>query len=80
MTWLGFFTGLWTLILGGVAIFVVVDARNAYDGDEETPTLSGYIKAWRRQEPYRTPLLGACVCSLVLVPLYLFAHLVLEAI
>jgi hypothetical protein len=80
MTWLEFFLILWALILSGVSVFVVVDARNAYDGDPATATLSGYIKQWRRRRPYRTPLLGGCVCSLVLVPVYLFLHLVLERI
>jgi len=80
MHWLSFFVLLWIGILSGVAVFVAVDARNAFDDDPTTRTLSGYIKAWRRARAYRTALLGACVCSLVLVPVYLFLHLVLEMI
>ena len=76
--WLTFFVGLWALILAGVALFVVVDARNAFDGDPSTATLSGYIKAWRRRSAKRAYLLGAVIVSLVAIPVYLFAHLVLE--
>ena len=49
-------------------------------GDPETATLSGYIKAWRRKKPGRSWLLGAVIVGLVLIPIYLFAHLVLEVI
>ena len=80
MMWLLFFGILWVAIAILVTAFVGVDARNAYDGDPRTATLSGYIKQWRRRRPYRTPLLGACVLLLLLVPVYLFVHLVLEAI
>jgi hypothetical protein len=78
--WLTFFLGLWALILLGVAVFIVVDACNAFDENDATPTFSGYIKAWKCRRPYRTPLLGAICASLVLVPVYLFLHLVLELI
>jgi hypothetical protein len=80
MTWLGFFAIVWAVILAAVIIFVVVDARNAYDRDETTATLSGYIKIWRRRHARRSYLLGAACAGLVLVPVWLFFHLVLEAV
>ena len=76
--WLLFFALLWFAIALLVTVFVGVDARNAYDRDPATRTLSGYIKQWRRRRRYRTPLLAGCVGVLVLVPAYLFAHLVME--
>jgi hypothetical protein len=78
--WLTFFLSLWFLILAGVAVFIVVDAHNAFDGDPTTATLSGYIKAWRRKRAYRSYLLGTVIAGLVLIPIYLFAHLVLEVV
>jgi len=80
LMWILFFALLWFFIAILVTVFVGVDARNAYDGDPETATLSGYIKQWRRRKPYRTPLLGGCILALVLIPVYLFIHLVLEAV
>jgi hypothetical protein len=80
MNWLAWFLVVWSAILAGVALFVIVDARNAFDADETTMTLSGYIKRWRRLRRYRTWLLGSWICLLVLVPVYLFAHLVLEVL
>jgi hypothetical protein len=80
MSWIVFFGLLWLAIALLVTLFVGVDARNAYDRDESTMTLSGYIKRWRRRRPYRTPLLAAAVLMLVLIPVYLFLHLVLERI
>ena len=80
MNWLLFFALLWAIIAGFVALFVVVDARNAFDGDPETRTLSGYIKRWRRKSPVRAGVLGTVIVGLVLVPAYLFCHLVLEVI
>lgn len=80
MSWLLFFVLLWAVILGLVVVFVVVDARNAYDGDERTATLSGYIKRWRRKKRGRAVALSAVIAFLALIPVYLFIHLVLEAI
>jgi len=80
VTWLQFFAALWALIFAGVVVFVVVDARNAYDADETTATLSGYIKAWRRRHARRSYLLGIGCAGLLLIPIYLFFHLVLEAV
>jgi hypothetical protein len=78
VNWLAFFGLLWAGILAGVAVFVVVDARNAYDGDPATATLSGYIKRWRRLRKARSWLLTIVCLLLVLVPVYLYCHLVQE--
>ena len=80
MNWLAWFGLVWATILAGVAVFVYVDARNAFDGDPATATLSGYIKAWRRKRPYRSFVLGSFIVGTALVPVYLFAHLVLELV
>ena len=78
MSWLAWFGLLWLTILAGVTLFVAVDARNAFDGDPGTATLSGYIKAWRRKRRSRAWLLGGVIVLLALIPVYLFCHLVLE--
>ena len=78
--WLLFFGLLWAGIALLLTVFITVDARNAFDGDPETATLSGYIKAWRRQREGRSLLLAATISSLVLIPVYLLAHLVLELV
>ena len=80
MSWLEFFLFLWAVIMFFTVMFVVVDARNAYDGDPSTATLSGYIKRWRRKKPGRSYLLTGVILFLALIPIYLFVHLVLEAI
>jgi ABC-type sugar transport system permease subunit len=80
MSWLGFFLTLWGLIIALLSAFVVVDARNAYDKDPETPTLSEYIKRWRRKNAYRAGLLATTIATLLVIPVYLFVHLVLEVV
>lgn len=78
MNWLSFFAMLWGTIAALVLLFVAVDARNAYDQDPGTRTLSGYIRAWRRRGRGRAAVLGAAVISLTAAPIYLFGHLVLD--
>jgi hypothetical protein len=76
--WLALFVTLWALITALVVVFVIIDYRNAFDNDPDTPTFSGFIKRWRRARWYRTPLLGSACLGLFLPPPWLFGHLVLE--
>ena len=70
------------LILSALAMagFVVTDAIYAFDGDPSTHSLSEKIKAWRHGHSGRTFLLAATIFELVLIPFYLFIHLVLEVV
>ena len=62
----------------GMLGFIAADATFAFDGDPSTWTLSGRIKQWRRGHPGRALLLTLAAAQLVLVPIFLFLHLVLE--
>lgn len=77
LTWFGW---VWGLIGALLTAFIVVDAKNGYDNDPSTHTLSEYIKRWRRVSAVRSGILATGILSLVLVPAYLFCHLVLELI
>ena len=61
------------------AVFAIVDARAAFDGDPKTWTASGRIKQWRRKAWWRTALLSLILAALAMIPVTLFFHLVLEA-
>lgn len=76
-------TALGVAVWGSAAIFglfVWVDARAAFDHDDVTHTASEKIKRWRRKAAWRTVALSAAIGALALIPVYLFAHLVLELV
>lgn len=80
MTALGLL-GLATLIsLVMYMDFVYWDIKAAFDKDPDTHTASERIKRWRRSSPYRTVLLASVIACLAAIPVYLFAHLVLEIV
>lgn len=78
--WLTFFNAIWVVILVLVGAFIAADAQAAYDGSEDTPTYSSYIRAWRRRNPVRSVLLGLVFALGLPITAYLELHLVFDLI
>ena len=76
--WLIYFGFLWGLIGSLVALFVVVDARNAFDGDPPTATLTSFLRAFTRRSRGHTALMASLILSLFIIPTWLYFHLIVQ--